>query len=379
MKKLQLLILCYLIVVIFCVMYAAQPLQPLLANEFKITMLQASQFTAIVMLFLAISPLIYGYILETINVKKMLFISSFILLGTNILLSQSQSYESFLLIRTIESILIPAILTALMSLLAHIDKDNIKYNMAIYVAATVFGGLIGRVASGYVATQFGWREVFLGISFLLFIGLFLIKKINYKGDANLVKPKLKDITNILKDRRFMVIYFLMFSMFFVFAGLLNVLPFRMKDLDPSTTEAQIGFLYLGYGMGIVVALLSKKIILYLKGETNAILLGGSIFLLSTLSLLHTHITFVFFMLFIFCMGMFTVHSVSTGIANTLKESQKSLTSGIYLTFYYIGGFIGSIIPIIIYENMGWNSVITLFILLLLGIYFLFFKNQNLYK
>ena len=38
-------------------MYATQPLQPLLANEFDISIVKASQFTAVIMLFLAISPI----------------------------------------------------------------------------------------------------------------------------------------------------------------------------------------------------------------------------------------------------------------------------------------------------------------------------------
>jgi YNFM family putative membrane transporter len=51
-------------------MYATQPLQPLLANEFNISVIKASQFTAIIMLFLGIAPLIYGYILESFSAKK---------------------------------------------------------------------------------------------------------------------------------------------------------------------------------------------------------------------------------------------------------------------------------------------------------------------
>lgn len=51
-------------------MYATQPLQPLLAQEFEISIVKASSFTAVIMLFLAISPIIYGYILESVKTKK---------------------------------------------------------------------------------------------------------------------------------------------------------------------------------------------------------------------------------------------------------------------------------------------------------------------
>ncbi len=52
----------------------------------------------------------------------------------------------------------------------------------------------------------------------------------------------------------------MFTIFFVFAGLLNILPFRIKELVPNTSETQIGLLYLGYGMGIIISLFIHKIV-----------------------------------------------------------------------------------------------------------------------
>merc|ERR1711879_630430 len=130
---------------------------------------------------------------------------------------------------------IPAILTGCMAILAK-DKENIKLNMSIYVASTVFGGLVGRVFSGFIAEEFGWRVVFFSLSFALFLGLIFIQRLNFQGDTNLVKPNIKDITSILKDKRFVVIYLLMFVVFFVFAGLLNVLPFRIKELEPNASE-----------------------------------------------------------------------------------------------------------------------------------------------
>ncbi|WP_375153651.1 MFS transporter [Arcobacter sp. CECT 8985] len=357
-------------------MYATQPLQPLLAKEFKINMIQASQFTAVIMFSLAIAPIIYGYILETICPKKMLIYSSLILLVTNIFLSYSTSYEMFLFIRIIESLIIPAIITSCMSILANSDKKNVKYNMAIYVAATVFGGMVGRVISGLIATHFGWRSVFLSLSIALFIAIFFINKLKFEGDTELTKAKIKDVVEILSDRRFILIYLLMFTTFFAFAGLLNILPFRMKEIIPDATETQIGLLYLGYGMGIVVSLLSKKIVKILKSEQNMILIGGAIFTIVNLSFFSDNMVFVFFMVFLFCVGMFMVHSVSSGIANSLKKSQKSLTSGMYLTFYYIGGAVGSIIPAMVYHRFGWNIVLVMFIFILIVVYSIFFKYRK---
>ncbi|MCV6607539.1 MAG: MFS transporter [Campylobacterales bacterium] len=360
MKKFDLFILVYCIIIVLSVMYATQPLQPLLANEFQISISDASQFTAVIMLFLAISPVIYGYILEKVNAKKMLINSSIVLLVTNIFLGLSSTYEMFLFFRTIEALVIPAILTSIMSILANIDKENIKANMSIYVASTVLGGLIGRVFSGFIATQISYQVVFYSLSLGILLSIYFIKKLSYEGEANIVKPRICDVFEILKDRRFLTIYFLMFCVFFVFAGVLNILPFRVKEISKDVSEFGISLLYLGYGMGILVSLNAKKIIKIFHGEINTILVGLLFFLLITLFLSSTDITIIFGLIFLFCLGMFTVHTVSTGLANSLKSSQKSLTSGMYLTFYYLGGAIGSFIPSIIYEKYNWDIVLFLF-------------------
>ena len=378
MKKRDLFIIVYCIIIVLSVMYATQPLQPLLAKEFNISITKASQFTAIIMLFLAISPIIYGYILEKVNAKKMLINSSIILFITNIFLGLSTTYELFLLFRTIEALVVPAILTSLMSILANIDKENIKFNMSIYVASTVFGGLVGRIFSGFIATNFSYQFVFYSLSIAILISIYFISKLSYEGEAKIIKPQLSHISEILKDKRFSTVYILMFCVFFVFAGVLNILPFRVKEISSDVSEFQISLLYLGYGMGILVSLNSRKIINFFKNEINTILFGLILFLFITIFLVIKDILILFLLIFLFCLGMFTVHSVSTGLANSMKASQKSLTSGMYLTFYYLGGAFGSYIPSIIYEKFGWNSVIYMFCSILLLTMLLVIKRKKLF-
>ena len=378
MKKRDLFIIVYCIIIVLSVMYATQPLQPLLAKEFDISITKASQFTAIIMLFLAISPIIYGYILEKVNAKKMLINSSIILFITNIFLGLSSSYEFFLFFRTVEALVVPAILTSLMSILANIDKENIKFNMSIYVASTVFGGLVGRIFSGFIATNFSYQFVFYSLSLAILVSIYFISKLSYEGEATIVKPKINDVTEILKDKRFSTVYILMFCVFFVFAGVLNILPFRVKEISSDVSEFQISLLYLGYGMGILVSLNSRKIINFFKNEINTILFGLILFLFITIFLVIKDILILFLLIFLFCLGMFTVHSVSTGLANSMKASQKSLTSGMYLTFYYLGGAFGSYIPSIIYEKFGWNSVIYMFCSILLLTMLLVIKRKKLF-
>ena len=378
MNKNALYIIIYNIIVVLSVMYATQPLQPLLSIEFNISIVESSLFTAVIMFWLAVAPIVYGYILESISAKKMLSISSVILFFTNLVLGFSNSFEMFLFARCLEGLTVPAILTSSMTILANIDKKNIQYNMSIYVASTVFGGLVGRVMSGYIASEFGWRAVFFTLSIALLLGLVFIRKLNLDVATKMTKANIKDIMEILRDKRFSLIYLLMFTVFFVFAGLLNLIPFRMKELFGDVSEFTIGLLYLGYGSGVVVALLSRKIIKFFGSEITAILAGGVFYILMAIFFAAENLTFIFIMMFLLCIGMFTVHSIATGMANSMKESQKGLTSGMYLSFYYIGGAFGSVIPSIIYSHFGWNILLGVFILALILVFTLVYFNRHIF-
>ena len=378
MNKKIIAIIIYNIIVIFSVMYATQPLQPLLAKEFMITMTQSSLFTTVIMFWLGVAPIIYGYTLQSVSSKKMLLISLAILLITNTILGLSSSFEMFLFVRFAQGLVIPAILTSSMTILANIDKKNIQFNMSIYVASTVVGGLLGRVMSGFIATEFGWRGVFISLSIALFIALFLVKSMDLDVDVKLTKATPRDLFLILKDRRFAIIYFIMFVVFFVFAGLLNLIPFRLKELFGDVSEATIGLLYFGYGSGIVVALFSRKIVKFFKGEVQTMLVGGFLYTLVTFLFTSKDMIAIFFVIFLFCIGMFAVHSVATGLANSMKKSQKGITSGMYLTFYYLGGTAGSVIPSMIYDKFGWNSLIAVFLTILAFSFTLLFLNRKIF-
>ncbi len=375
MNKKELTIIIYTIIMILSVMYATQPLQPLLAQEFSVSMVKASSFSAVIMLFLALSPIIYGYILESMNAKKMLIIASIILFFTNIFLGFSNSYGMFLFFRTCEAIVVPAILTACMNILAsQKHKVKIQINMSIYVATTVFGGALGRILSGFIATQFGWRMVFFSLSFGLLLGLVFIFLLKSDKNTNMTKPKLKDISKILKDKRFFTIYSLMFVLVFVFVGLLNVLPFRIKEIYPQVSETQIGMLYIGYIVGVLVSLNIHRIINIFGKDFRAIMFGVSICLLCIFCFLSRNPIVIFLMVFVLCLGQFIVHTIATRMANSLKKSKKALCSGMYLSFYYMGGTLGTILLPYIYLNYSWS--ITIYILALLLVFILIFTYYN---
>jgi YNFM family putative membrane transporter len=71
-------------------------------------------------------------------------------------------------------------------------------------------------------------------------------------------------------------------------------------------------------------------------------------------------------MFLFCGGMFLVHSVLSSHLNHLAQHNKGLINGLYIACYYAGGTFGSYIPNYLYRLGGWDLYL-LFLLCLVAL------------
>jgi YNFM family putative membrane transporter len=357
--------------VTFCSLYAAQPIQPLFQVEFQLSGFQAILFTALMMAPLGVAPLFYGFLLEAFSARKMVRWALFLLGILEILFSFSGNYITLLTIRAVQGCLVPAILTSIMSYISYSNRDDtVQQAIASYIGATIAGGFLGRFLSGLFTDLFGWRFFFFLLGILLLICSFLLKGMVRDVKLNYVRPRPKDMLDILSQRSFLWLYLTIFCLFFAFAAMMNLLPFELKQIRPDIGETSIGLLYLGYSMGILVSLNSKRIIAFFGGEVNAI--RGGIFVLAggTLLFFMENYTVMFLSMFVFCAGLFTAHSLLSGFLSTIAKTNKAIANGLYISFYYTGGTLGSLLPGAIYEAWGWHAFLS-FLLVLISVACLF--------
>ncbi len=361
----SLLIIYFFTILTLCSLYAAQPIQPVFQQEFKLSQIQAILFTSLMMLPLGFAPLFYGYILENICAKQMISVAVLALGIMEILFAFSGTYWVLLSIRAIQGLIIPAILTGLMSYISLTSKhENIQQAMAMYIGVTIAGGFLGRFLSGLFTELFGWRFFFFILGMLLVLGYFLLHHLESDGRLELSKPKVHQIIGILKDKRFLLIYLTIICVFAVFAAVLNLLPFELKALNPDFSETGVGFMYFGYIMGVLVSLLNRKLLKIFKQESTLVLTGIILFMVGTVGFAVNDYRIMFVFMFVFCVGMFTIHTILSGLLNKMSKQNKALVNGLYLSFYYTGGAIGSFFPGFIYKQYGWDVFLLLMITVL---------------
>lgn len=355
-------------------MYPPQVLLPIFVERYAITEAQAALLTATIMIPLSIAPLSYGYILETVSSAKLVRWSILGLALTQLafVLAEmvSDSFALLIGIRFIQGLLLPAAMTALMTYLSRFSQSNqVQRNMSIYIAATIIGAYLGRLLAGAAAEYSDWRFFFFALAAALLVCFFLLKKrLKQPAEIKAGRPSPRIILETVRTGDYAKLYAIIFCTFFVFAALLNFLPFRLAELWQEPSQFATGMMYSGYLPGVFVSLGSDRIIRFLGNSNKAMMLGliGYVIALFTMTTQSTAV--LFGALVIFCCSMFLIHSVAAGLANRLASQNKGVVNGLYVAFYYSGGVLGSYLPGLVYQEYGWSSFLaTLIIVAGLGL------------
>lgn len=341
------------------VMYTPQPILPTLSAHFAVAQPQIALLITLTFLPLALAPVVYGLLLQKVSAKRLLLVSFWVLVLCQLALAFASTFSMLLLLRIVQGVAIPAVLTGLMTYLSSMSAEkDLRWVMAGYVAATVLGGFIGRVWAGWMTTQWGWEWAFVSLGLATAAITLALHRLPQDPGAGFQRMQWSAVRVVLQQRGFLPMYGGVFCIFGVFAAVLTLLPFRLLELEPGLNETAIGWMYSGYLMGVLVALLAPR--LAYRIGTPWVMVIAIFLLLGSLLLLTSASRMVWFMaVFVLCGGMFMVHSLVPGELHQRVEVHRGVVNGLYISFYYSGGTAGSFFPGYVYNLLGWNAVLML--------------------
>jgi YNFM family putative membrane transporter len=350
-------------------LYVPQPLLPVLSAEFGVARETAALLTTIALIPLSLAPLLYGALLESISAKRMLRLAVLLLAITEGLMFVVEPFAGLMVLRLVQGLLIPAMLTSLMTYTSQVTaQSHMARAMSWYIAATILGGFAGRVFSGLIATLLHWRFSFLFLGVGLFIAWFWLGRIADAGSVKFVRPNLSAVRKVLSDPLVRTAYGMVFCFFLVFAAVMNYLPFRLTELSSNADEFRIGLAYSGYLMGILVSLNAVRIHQRCGGAERAMIGGLLFFILALLVMAVPQVVALVGGMFLLCGASFLTHATATGYLNRHVTQHKGVVNGLYVSFYYGGGAVGSYLPGYVYRGLGWSGFIaTLMVVLVIAL------------
>ena len=335
-------IVVYCTIVGFAVLYATQPLLPLLAERWDRPIGDTALLTTATMIPLALGPLLYGYVLEHVSTQHMLVVGFAVLTLAQFAISLGPDYPLFFTLRTLQGMMLPAIFTALMTYSSAAGgRDRTRRNITVYIAASIAGGYCGRAVSGLLTDLFGWQTAFLFWACGALLATWLATRLDSDPRLRMGKVRLAEIRSLASRPVYAEGLASAFLLFFVFAAVLNFLPFHMRDNDPTISQGAIGLVYTGYLVGILISLASLHLIRMFGGERRTLVVGSLVYLAGTAAFALPGNHWAYASMLVFAAGMFTLHSVLSAFLNHLETERKGLVNGLYVSAYYAGGALGS--------------------------------------
>jgi YNFM family putative membrane transporter len=351
----------------FCTLYTPQPMLPLLAQQFSISSSDAGLLMTATLLPLGLAPIFYGYFLQAIPAKLMLTIALVLLSIDQMAFYFATEFWHLVTLRAIQGLLLPAIFTALMTYCSSMSVEGqVRKTMGFYIGATILGGYAGRVIAGYFASYYEWYTAYMVLGFLLLIPITLIAFAKSDAEINFQRLDVRSISRVLANRNYRYIYLALMSLFFAYAGVLNLIPFRLYELNPSISPLSISNLYIGYLIGIPVALYSVTLLKLAQNERKGLMLALAITSFGFLAYFFTDTSILFVSMFFFASGFFFIHSTLAGLVNHLASEHKGVVNGLYVSIYYLSGALASWLPGVIYDNCGWTPIMIVFTLCLMS-------------
>ncbi len=314
---------------------------------------------------LGLAPVIYGYFLQAIPARLLLTVAMALLMVDQLAFYLASEFWHLILLRSLQGLILPAVFTALMTYCASMaSPGNIRRAMGFYIAATILGGFLGRAIGGFFASGFAWHTAYIVMGFALLLPLLLMRYATADAKINFSRLDISSISRILAERNYRYVYLILSSVFFVYASILNLIPFRLYEIDLSISPAFISSLYIGYLVGISIALYSDALAKVLGDDRRGLMVGLALNALGLLSYLLTDFSILFVMMFCFAGGFFFIHATLSGLVNHLAQEHKGVVNGLYVSIYYLSGALASWLPGLIYDAYGWNAVIVILIVLL---------------
>lgn len=347
-------------VTVFADLYVTQPILPLLSREFGVPAPAAALTVSVVVLMMALVSNAWGPLADALGRKPVMVWSCALLALPTLLCAGAPTLRALVLLRAAQGILLPGVTAIAVAYLGdQFAGPKLGPVVGGWVAASVTGGLTGRVGSGWIASHLSWRAPFLVFGVVTLagaLGMACFLPPSPRGAAVSVRLAFRDMLAHLRHRRLVGGFLIGGSVFFGFIGIFTYLPYYLIAPPFGLSTASVSAIYLVYGAGVLTSVVVGR----MSGRFGRRALMATGFLIAagaaTLSLVRS-LPVVIVSLVVLCVGMFFVQGTAPAFVNATAREAKGGAGALYTTFYYLGASFGSVLPGYAWQAFGWPGVV----------------------
>jgi YNFM family putative membrane transporter len=341
-------------------MYITQPILPVLSREFGVGPATAGMSVSAVVLAIAGASVFYGPLADWLGRRQVITAALGLLALATAACALAPSLPALVALRALQGLFVPG-MTAVSVAYAG-DRWSARELRGVVgglIGASVVGGLLGRVGAGTITAWTDWRTAFLGFAVLTALAAAGVGRelspLRASPAAGLAESW-RGMAGHLRDRRLVGAYLVGATMFFGWMGLFTYLPYLLSAPPFNLATGPVSSVYLVYAVGVVVSPLAGRLSTRVA-PTRLVAIGLTVEAAGLLATLHASLPTIVAGLVLVVAGTFTAQAVVPAFVNQQARGAKGGASALYLTFYYLGGTLGSVLPGLAWERWGWAGVL----------------------
>jgi predicted MFS family arabinose efflux permease len=343
--------------------YVTQPLLPQFRQIFRASELLVSLTVSAPVLSVAFAASMVGLLADALGRKRMIVSAMLGLTVFTALTGTSVNLTQLIAWRFCQGLFIPGITAVAM---AYISEESplrsVGSTMATYVTGTVVGGFAGRFMAGLLSAWYGWRTPFVTLGALtcicaLVIWWFLPPSTRFVRQRNLAQA-LRPMRMHLWNPCLLATYAVGFNVLFCMVGTFTYVNFYLADKPFFLGPTALASIFTVYLIGAVITLPAGYIMDRIGHRKTLMGAVGISALGMVLTLIHS-VPVIIAGLTLEATGVFVCQSASSTHVGRTADQGRSSAAGLYITFYYLGGFAGSILPGFVWKHTGWPGCVAI--------------------
>ena len=234
--------------------------------------------------------------------------------------------------------------------------------MATYVTGGVVGGFAGRFIAGLSSARYGWRVSFFILGAITFAGALAIwwllprstKFVRHGLAAHAFRPMRIHLGN----PRLIATYAVGFNVLFCLVGAFTYVNFYLADKPFFLGPAALASIFVVYLIGAVVTPAAGHLMDRI-GQRKALMGAVAMSALGMMLTLIRSVPVIVTGLALEATGVFACQSASASHVGGAAREARSSAVGLYISFYYLGGFAGSVLPGLLWKHAGWSGCVAI--------------------
>ncbi|WP_405732168.1 MFS transporter [Streptomyces sp. NBC_00028] len=356
----------------FALLYSTQALLPLISDEFGVAASDASWTVAAATGGLALFVLPMSALSERFGRRTVMTASLAVAVTVGLLVPLAPSLPALVVLRAVQGAALAGLPASATAYLAEeVRPKALITAIGLFVAGNSVGGMSGRVITGWVAQEWGWRAA-LGVIGVIAVGCAVAFRLLLPAPKHFVAGSLRPrvLVGTVRDhlsnpllRRLYAIGALFMT---VFGGVYTVIGYRLTEAPFGLPQGVIGSIFLIYLVGTVSASTAGRLVGRL-GRRGALYAAGSTTTAGLVLSLADSLVLVLLGLVLITGGFFAGHAVASSAVSKTATEGRAQASALYQSAYYIGSSAGSTVGAIAFHAGGWAGTVGVGLLAVFGV------------